>query len=112
MSGGDDGVLAIDAGTGKKRWNFDEMGGPASTPVVSGGMVYVNNLDGKLYALRAKDGKKRWTTEYYRGDRRQYWNYIPAVSNGLVYVSSEDGHLYAFDAKSEKIAGRSTWTAE
>ena len=85
---------AIDATTGKIRWEFLAPKGVDSSPIVSNGIVYFGCNDGKLYALDATTGNKKWeflTTSF---------NYIessPTVANGLVYVGSEDKKIYALD---------------
>jgi outer membrane protein assembly factor BamB len=66
-----------------------------SSPAVSGGWVYVGSTDGKVYALKAGTGAKRW--EFATGDQV---NSSPAVAGGVVFVGSKDGKIYALDAAS------------
>ena len=54
MEGG--GLLAIDAETGKQKWEIkcgktSAIGGVVSSPVVHDGMIYYGSLDGKVYAV-------------------------------------------------------------
>src|ERR671936_555038 len=61
-------VVALDAKTGTKRWEYAHQldttvhcCGPVNRGVaVYGGRVYVGTLDGKLVALDARDGSKAW----------------------------------------------------
>ena len=98
-------VVALDARTGARRWivrTGPRMRQPwghesgdfyISSPVVSGGTVYIGAGDGYLYALRAADGSARWRAK--TGGRIRS---TPAIADGVAYVGSYDGKLYAFDA--------------
>ncbi len=62
------GVAALEAATGHELWRYKHDArttrlccGPANRGVaVSGGMVYVGTVDGRLVALDAKTGQKAW----------------------------------------------------
>jgi len=70
--GTDDQVISFDARTGKEEWrhkiapSYDghdgSHDGPISTPVVSGGMVYVLGPKGELLALDLQSGRRIWST--------------------------------------------------
>jgi len=82
--------VAIDAVTGKERWSFP-IDGDYSTAAVAKGVVYVTDGSGKLFALDASTGTKRWKTEAVDG--------VPSVVAGVVYISSSTGYLDAVDAR-------------
>ena len=53
------GFYAIDAATGREKWNFTPQptkgyvtGGVAGSPAIEDGIVYVGALDGRIYALK------------------------------------------------------------
>lgn len=53
------GFFAVDAATGRQKWRFTPRpvagyvtGGVMGSPVVTGGVVYVGALDGRVYALK------------------------------------------------------------
>ena len=60
--------------TGREQWRFETGQSVISSPVVSGGMVFVGSKDGGVYALDARTGDKRWRVAHRRGglvvDRR------------------------------------------
>ena len=72
-------------------WAFETGDRVLSSPVVSGGTVYVGSADGRLYAIDAETGQEQWAfeTDGPVGS--------PAVSGGTVYVGSNDGSLYAVE---------------
>ncbi len=64
-----------------------------SSPVVSGGIVYMGSHDNNVYAFDAATGALLWN--YTTGS---YAVSTPAVSSGVVYVGSYDNNVYALDA--------------
>jgi len=56
-------IEALQASDGSKRWQADVSGGSigsqASSPLVAGGMVYVED-NGAVYALQDSNGAQRW----------------------------------------------------
>ncbi len=74
-------ILCLDRRSGERRWTFgrDETypdwafipehgGGPASTPVVDGGLVYNIGRNGAIHGLSAEDGSIVWRRDL----REQY----------------------------------------
>ena len=61
-----------------------------SSAAVAGGLVYVGDAGGTLYALDRASGAERWR---YRAGRRIYSSPVPA--DGLLYVGNDDGAVYA-----------------
>lgn len=57
----DNGVHAVDARTGAKRWTFFTEGPVRLAPTVAGGRVYAGSDDGLVYCLDAKDGRLVWS---------------------------------------------------
>jgi outer membrane protein assembly factor BamB len=106
----DDGlVYKLGAADGRERWRARAEEGavtriPAAQPkprferfgsdvTVAEGRVYVGTHDGRVVALDAGRGEKRW--EFRSGDSVLA---APAVEGGRVYFGSFDGHVYALDA--------------
>ena len=59
------------------------IGAVVGNPVVDEDTLYIGSSDGKLYALNAVNGNKRW--DFDTGGK--IWA-APSVSNGIVYVSN------------------------
>jgi len=89
--GGHDGwVYALDAKTGRKRWEFATKGHVNSTPTPSGNRLFVGSMDKNVYALRLADGKPAW--KFRTGERTfRNLNYggvrsSPVIRDGAVYI--------------------------
>jgi outer membrane protein assembly factor BamB len=82
----------------KVVWKFRTGGPVTSSPVVTGGRVFIGSGDSNIYALRLSDGKKIW--DFKTGDAVEA---PPCVVGGAVVVGSSDGILYSLDAATGKL---------
>ena len=74
-------------------WKFEVKGGAFdATPAIVGGVVYLGDADGRLYALDLKTGDKKWERKLEAG-----FIAAPAVRNGLLYIGDMDGKFFCFD---------------
>jgi len=80
------------------KWKFRTQGAIASTPAVSGGLVFVGSSDHNVYAVDAASGAQRW-----RFATHGRVTASPAVAAGLLYIGSFDGNFYALDAASGQL---------
>jgi outer membrane protein assembly factor BamB len=97
-------VYALNAQTGNVDMRFPTHGGTWSTPVVSGGLVYIGGGDSRVYSLNAATGQQKWA--YGLGN---WISASPALADGMLYVGDTNGSgskLYAIDAAS----ARHVWT--
>lgn len=118
-------VHAIDVRTGKKRWEYDpkvppEAGRKACCDAVNRGvayhegMVYVASLDGRLIALDAATGQKRWEQDTLEAAAKDAATITgaPRVFKGKVIIGNGGselglrGYITAYDAKTGKQAWR------
>ncbi len=120
-----DHVLAYDAVSGKQLWsyapqlNYTQLCcGPENRGVaVADGKVYLAQLDGKLVALDASNGKVEWTTGI--GDSREAFSLTmaPQVYDGMVIVGTSGAeyptrsYVAAYDVKTGKEVWRFYTTA-
>lgn len=83
--------------------------GMEATPIVVDGTMFVSGVAGRVYALDAATGARRWTFEptvdnkVNRGACCDMVNRGVAVWRGKVYVAAFDGILYALDARDGKV---------
>jgi len=68
--------MALDAKTGRLRFNFDAKAYMFSSPALAGELAYVGDHNGKLYAVDAKAGTLAWEfqTEASKADRMKVLN--------------------------------------
>lgn len=94
-------LVALDPGSGTTLWRF-RAGVIESPPLVVGGLVYFGSWDGRIYAVDARTGRRRWSFATHGRVKGG-----PAYAAGTIYAGSYDGTLYAVDART----GRLRWSA-
>jgi len=82
-------------------WKYATRGPIVSSPVVSGGRVFVGSNDNRVHCVDAATGEPVWTFPTTNDVEAP-----PLVIDGRVFVGSADGTLYAIDAAS----GEDLWT--
>ena len=104
---GDPGLTGVASGalgdSPELAWSYETRGAVTSSPVVSGGLVHVGSIDGKLHTIDQGTGKMVWS--YGTEDAIEA---PPFVHRGRVYFGGCDGIFYALDAKT----GRFLWKFE
>jgi outer membrane protein assembly factor BamB len=108
---------AAGCGAGVCRPLWRGLGGAepfgASSPAVSGGVVYVGSTDGSLYAFDAAGCGRKLCRPLWTGSVGDQIESSPAVAGGVVYAASFDGTLAAFDAAGcGSSACDPLWTAD
>jgi len=96
-------IAAFNARSGLLIW--DQPIGGIEMPWVAGKSLFLQTIDGRLYALRRSDGVVRWVADLPGAlpkgviaseDIPRYVG--PVVVDGKVMVISKSGSLFAFDA--------------
>jgi outer membrane protein assembly factor BamB/formylglycine-generating enzyme required for sulfatase activity len=83
------------------KWRTD-LGGPIkSSPVVTGGVVYLGGPKG-FHALDAASGAQKWNIPIKEGGVVS----SACIAKGAVYFAAMDGRVYAADAKSGQVKWR------
>ena len=105
-------IAVVDDSSGnlQAKWSFpsnqgqDNLSGVYNTPVVNGNLVYVNGIDGFLYALDRETGQL--TGNGWKRPENFFEQPEPLVAgpaydpvNDIVLSPSEDGKVYAYTAK-------------
>jgi alcohol dehydrogenase (cytochrome c) len=98
-------IDARDVATLKQHWTFPLHNGGlygafTSNPIVLGGVVYIEDPDSSVYALRLSTGKLVWKHDYHSGTPSGGPNGV-AYGYGLLYGATEDS-LFALDPRSGK----------
>jgi len=117
-SSSDGKVYALDAASGKVRWEFFTGGPVRLAPTVANGKLYVGSDDGWVYCLGAGDGRLVWRFRAAPSDRKLLGNgkmisVWPVrtgvlVDSGVAYFGAgvfpaEGLYLYAVDAQTGKL---------
>ncbi len=101
-------VYSINAGTGKKIWEFKTGDVVHSSPAIAYGKVYVGSWDSYFYALDQSTGKLSW--KYKTGTDTIMHNQVgvqgsPVISDSTVFFGCRDAYVYSLDA----ITGDLKW---
>lgn len=75
------------------RWRFSPDGDDSSivaAPAASGGLLYVGDLQGRLYAVDALTGTEAWQFQARGGIYAS-----PIVAGDRVYIATQEGRVYA-----------------
>jgi len=96
-------VRALDAATGRTRWESDVEVELAAGPSTGEGLLVVGTSSGTVIALEAADGKERWRAKL-SGEVLA----APLVAGGRVIVRTVDGRLRALEAAD----GKEAWMVE
>jgi outer membrane protein assembly factor BamB len=82
-------------------WEFKVKEGVfEGTPAIVGGVAYLGDLDGTLYALDMNTGQKKW--DFFTGEKFVGFNSAPAVKDGRVYIGDVAGKFYCLNAEDGK----------
>jgi outer membrane protein assembly factor BamB len=110
--------LALDAITGKLKWEFTEPGyAIEQKPVVLNGAVYFGAWDSYVYAVDAETGKIRWRTQAAgaasKTAAKEYYSAAdcpPVISRNtsLVFFTDRDFRLSAIDILSGSVSWSTT----
>lgn len=119
-------VHALDAATGRERWQYDPKVGEVGSLNMRTAWgvrgvawwqdkIYVGTADGRLIALNALTGQAVWTVQTFDSGDPAYISGAPRVFNGRVLIGfgsttgAMRGHVTAYDAGSGKQLWR-FWT--
>jgi len=115
---------ALDAATGRNLWTFDPKfdnevlrkvccGIVSRGLAVAGGRVFGASLDGRLFALDARSGAKRWEVDTIVDKQRGYTvTGAPYVAGDVVVIGNSGaeldarGYVSAYDTASGKLRWR------
>ncbi len=102
----------IDRGTKKEDYLTEWGGGPRSSPVVDGDLVYFLSDLGELACLKASDGSKVWSVNFVKdfGGSIPQWGYSESVLiDGNLVLGTPGGEK--FMVALDKKTGQTKWTS-
>lgn len=99
---------ALEAATGKLRWDFDSVRGfVVDRPLEYAGAIYFGSWGNDLYALDKATGKLTW--KWNNGSSNRMYSpaaCYPVAANGRVFIVAPDNVMTAFDARSGRVLWR------
>ena len=82
----------------EQLWKYEVKDGAfESTAAIADGVVYIGDLDGKLFAINLLTGKEVWSEKFEAG-----FIASPAAKDGFLYLGDMDGKCYCIDTKTGK----------
>lgn len=91
-------VVAFHSDDGTELWRHQLPGEVLAAPHTNGNIVAVQTLNGKLFALDAKTGNRRWFYDNPPPVLTLRGTAAPVVTDTTVYVGFSNGRLMAFNA--------------
>ena len=90
-------ILSLSAKNGRTLWKRDLPSRSESSPVVVDGVVFFGSEDGTVYALKAKNGARKWT--FQTADAV----YGVSFANGRLFFGDKSGKVTAVNAENGKL---------
>jgi polyvinyl alcohol dehydrogenase (cytochrome) len=111
-------IHAGNVGRLKPKWTFTTAGNVSATPTVVGGVAYVPDWGGKLWAIDTGTGKAIWSHDVsdYTGTAGAASRTSPAYSNGMLIIGT--GNLMtpaldgAFEVGVDARTGKMLWRTQ
>lgn len=95
MSGENGAIVAMDAGDGETLWTRFLATHPSSTPVVSGQVLVVSEVSGRVSGISLDSGEVMWTTDVGKTLEVRYashYLHVPGLlRRGVVYYCYQEG---------------------
>lgn len=98
-------VYALTLDRGVERWVYPRsgsIGAIVGRPVTANETIYIGGSDGMVYALDARHGDFKASSELLDEKHRKLWT-SPLIHGDTVYVSTLDGHIYALSAETLEL---------
>jgi outer membrane protein assembly factor BamB len=87
-------IFALDAKTGKVKWEVVPRKRSDASPIIAGGSAFVAAADGRILRLDLMTGKQLWMSEVKPG-----FLGAPAAADGCLVVANDRGTVFCFGKK-------------
>jgi|SRR5450432_158853 len=103
LSGGDQGIRALDAVTGNIIWNkYYNVSNQLQTMDAYNGALYFIPNDNRVYSVNTVAGTLNWQT-----DPSLVFVGSPTIASNTIYVSGYDSNVYALDVSTGNVKWKS-----
>lgn len=100
-------VVSLEAGNAKVAWRTQLSSEILSRPAIAKGILVAKTIDGRVYGLNARTGKKIWVYDRSVPRLTLRGSSSPVISNDIVITASDSGKLSALSLRQ----GRLLWEA-
>jgi outer membrane protein assembly factor BamB len=94
-------VVMLDAG-GKVIWSVDASSEVLAPAQIAAGLVVIRSVDGRISALRLKDGSEQWSFKRDVPALSLRGNSVPIITQGYIFAGLDNGRLVTLDLLSGK----------
>jgi len=96
-------VVAINAESGEELWKSKVSSEVLSAPQIASGIVIVRSVDGKIFGLDARNGRRLWIHEKTVPALTLRGNSTPVIDDNFVVCGFDNGRLSALDISSSRL---------
>jgi outer membrane protein assembly factor BamB len=97
VAGGNETLVSLTLHNSQQNWKV-AVGPIESSPLLSGGFVYVTTMEGRVFCLDKQDGKEIWRFNSGTDERRKPIRSSPATDGISIFFGGDDGVVYALDS--------------
>ncbi len=94
-------VVLLDT-NGKIQWTVDASSEVLTPPQIAADLVVIRSVDGRISALRLKDGSEQWTFKRDVPALSLRGNSTPIITQGYIFAGLDNGRLVTLDLLSGK----------
>lgn len=84
-------VIALDAETGKTRWQTTVSSEVIAAPLITSDRIVVRSNDGRVFGLDPADGSRKWVFDRGLPTLSVRGSSAPVAGQGVAYVGYDDG---------------------
>lgn len=94
-------VVMLDA-AGNVSWSVDASSEVLTPAQIAAGLVVIRSVDGRISALRLKDGSEQWSFKRDVPALSLRGNSVPIITQGYIFAGLDNGRLVTLDLLSGK----------
>lgn len=100
-------TISVGLDSGNRQWETNV--GSVHTPIVSGDVIFMVDLEGRLLALSRPTGTIQWAVALPggSGEGQEKWA-GPALADGVLFLASSDGNVMRVNPSNGEIVGTSS----
>ena len=101
-------VISLNASDAKEAWRTQLSSEILARPAIAKGIIVAKTIDGRVYGLNARTGKKIWVYDRSVPRLTLRGSSSPVISNDIVITASDSGKLSALSLRQGKLLWETT----